>query len=130
MTKVCKTCNKEKELSEFYKNPVNAGGYDCHCKDCTYLENKKYSEIRKKWNKENKERVYKSVRSWQERNKEKISAEIKLNQAVLKGKIKKECCAKCGSATVHAHHPDYSKPLEVIWLCPKHHKQMHGYRSE
>jgi len=23
------------------------------------------------------------------------------------------------------HHPDYSKPLEVIWLCPPHHKMLH-----
>lgn len=35
-------------------------------------------------------------------------------------------CEVCGSVErVHAHHKDYSKPLEVTWLCPFHHKQAH-----
>ncbi len=24
-----------------------------------------------------------------------------------------------------AHHPDYGKPLNVIWLCRKHHAEIH-----
>ncbi len=39
------------------------------------------------------------------------------------GKIKKLPCRDCGSKNVHAHHPDISKPLEVIFLCPLHHRQ-------
>lgn len=30
-------------------------------------------------------------------------------------------CSKCGNPKSEAHHPDYSKPLEVIWLCRAHH---------
>ena len=30
-------------------------------------------------------------------------------------------CGKIGEA----HHPDYSKPLDVIWLCSEHHAQVH-----
>lgn len=30
-------------------------------------------------------------------------------------------CIKCGKKKVEAHHEDYSKPLEVLWLCKKHH---------
>lgn len=32
-------------------------------------------------------------------------------------------CGKVG----HSHHADYSKPLEVQWLCRKHHSQHHGF---
>lgn len=40
------------------------------------------------------------------------------------GKLKKEKCF-CGKAG-QPHHEDYSKPLDVIWLCPKHHTARHG----
>lgn len=26
----------------------------------------------------------------------------------------------------HGHHPDYDRPLDVVWLCPLHHKQAHA----
>ncbi len=31
-------------------------------------------------------------------------------------------CSDCGETKVEAHHEDYSKPLDVEWLCKKHHK--------
>jgi hypothetical protein len=31
----------------------------------------------------------------------------------------------CGTMEVESHHPDYSQPLKVIWLCCKHHRQLH-----
>jgi hypothetical protein len=36
----------------------------------------------------------------------------------------------CGSKKVHGHHEDYNKPLEVHWLCPKHHKARHKEMRE
>jgi len=44
---------------------------------------------------------------------------------VKKGVIKKESCDVCADSTVQAHHPDYSKPELVIWLCPTHHHDLH-----
>ena len=46
--------------------------------------------------------------------------------AVKRGKLKVGVCEVCGSTDVHGHHDDYSKPLEVRWLCPKHHRQWHA----
>ena len=47
-----------------------------------------------------------------------------------KGALKREPCVECG-APAEMHHPDYAKPLEVVWMCRPHHllfhaKQGHG----
>lgn len=41
------------------------------------------------------------------------------------GKIKKQPCAICGDSNSQKHHPDYNKPLEVIWLCRPCHLKTH-----
>ena len=38
---------------------------------------------------------------------------------------KKLPCIICGELNVEAHHAHYDLPLDVIWLCTKHHKQTH-----
>lgn len=39
------------------------------------------------------------------------------------GKLIEEPCRICGNIKAEAHHEDYSKPLDVVWLCNKHHKE-------
>lgn len=46
-------------------------------------------------------------------------------RAVRSGKIKRQPCSECGEPKAHGHHDDYSKPLEVRWLCRKHHVAHH-----
>lgn len=43
------------------------------------------------------------------------------------GNIKRQSCeyADCGETETEGHHYDYDEPLEVIWLCHKHHGQLH-----
>ena len=60
-----------------------------------------------------------------EKDKEKFFARRRLAYAVYSGKLKRLSCAKCGELKVQGHHPDYSKPLEVIWLCGVHHRELH-----
>lgn len=45
--------------------------------------------------------------------------------AVKTKKMKKLPCLKCGDPKSHAHHHDYTRPLDVIWLCAKHHGEEH-----
>jgi hypothetical protein len=40
-----------------------------------------------------------------------------------------EQCALCPAPGI-AHHEDYAKPLEVIWLCKSHHRQRHQSEDE
>src|SRR6185295_16839071 len=43
-----------------------------------------------------------------------------------RGKLLPQLCAKCGDPKAEKHHEDYSKPLEVIWLCRKCHLELHN----
>lgn len=55
---------------------------------------------------------------WRKTNPEKYVAQNKLNNALRDRKIQKKQCQVCGETEkVVAHHHDYSKPLDVIWLC-------------
>ena len=48
-------------------------------------------------------------------------------KAIKDGTLIPEPCAICGSKRSEAHHEDYTKPFEIVWLCPSHHMKLHGY---
>jgi hypothetical protein len=60
-----------------------------------------------------------------------ISARNKLWNEIWAGRIKRaDTCENCGKkpgdkSLIHAHHDDYSKPLDVRWLCASCHKRHH-----
>lgn len=49
-----------------------------------------------------------------------------LHVYIRRGKIKKLDCQVCGSPFVEGHHKDYSKPLNVTWLCKMCHRLYHS----
>ncbi len=51
----------------------------------------------------------------------------KLRMALRNGILTKKPCEKCGKINSQAQHHDYSKPLDVTWLCPYHHAQEHVF---
>jgi len=46
-----------------------------------------------------------------------------------RGKLTRKNCEVCDSKESEIHHPDYDKPLEVVWLCRKHHLETHSERN-
>ena len=55
-------------------------------------------------------------------------AQGKVNNAIKAGKIQRgNACVLCEKTddNIDGHHPDYRKPLFVIWLCHKCHMQHH-----
>lgn len=156
MKKVCFKCGNEKELSEFYKHKEMADGFLNKCKECTkndalkhrekniekiraYDRNrpnhKERVEANKKRLKENTElkaKYRKSQKKWDIENKIKKNAHTKVKRALLNGTlVRRYNCDICGDGSkLEAHHEDYSKPLEVIWLCVKCHKEKHKQKRE
>jgi len=60
----------------------------------------------------------------EEREKRK-NARSKLNHYLRDNHIKRPSCEKCGNNKAEAHHFNYNKPLDVIWLCFKCHREIH-----
>ena len=56
---------------------------------------------------------------------DRYSARHAVLSAVRDGRLKKLPCEVCGDPKVHGHHDDYSKPLDVRWLCATHHAEHH-----
>ena len=55
----------------------------------------------------------------------KFQARWKLKNAIRRGAIMPRPCYVCGNPKAHAHHHDYSKPLDVVWICSRHHFEEH-----
>jgi len=66
---------------------------------------------------------YQAKMRWRARNPEKAKAHDIFRAALRSGEIERGPCEICGNEKVHGHHDDYSKPLEVRWLCHLHHNQ-------
>lgn len=91
-------------------------------------------KISRKWRLDNKEkkkeydklyqRIYTQSFHADPIRKLKFYARRKLRYYVKKGVIKKLPC-ECGEKKVQAHHNDYNKPLEVVWLCITCHTKHH-----
>lgn len=58
---------------------------------------------------------------------EKIKARYLVAEALRKGLMERGACMICRKQNAQAHHPDYSKPLEVMWLCSLHHAWLHQH---
>jgi hypothetical protein len=67
----------------------------------------------------------KSTIKYRENNKHKRKAHQAVNNAVRDGRLIPLPCFVCG-LKAEAHHPDYDRPLDVVWLCPSHHRQAHA----
>lgn len=59
------------------------------------------------------------------KNSEAARAHALVAAAIRSGQLVPELCKICDDEKTVAHHEDYSKPLEVVWLCRKHHRARH-----
>jgi len=137
--KKCFKCGCEKEQTEFYKHPDMEDGYLGKCKDCTKkdVKNRYYSKIteikdyehHRSQTKQRKQKAIEYLRTKRAKYPEKYQAHNIVSNAVRDGRLEKQSCEICGCEQSQAHHEDYSRPLDVRWLCFKHHRKIHGQLS-
>jgi len=63
---------------------------------------------------------------WQAANPKARWAHMALASAIKRGLIERQPCEKCGAVPTDGHHPDYDRPLAVVWLCRRHHRARHA----
>ena len=147
--KRCRTCDELKSLDEFYRAPEMRDGRSNQCKACQseYYRNyaaanrSRIAELQADWYDRNSERVktrqrsyyadhrdtqLERIREWKQRNPNKTRAHSVVNNAVMRGKLQRQPCESCGDASTEAHHDDYSRPLDVRWLCRTCHARHHA----
>jgi hypothetical protein len=134
--KRCFKCGVEKPVDSFYRHSKMADGRLGKCKECTKVDvgtnyrahRMQYAEY-ERLRFQRPERRKKAVeyhRNSVTKNPEKAAARTAVGNAVRDGRLLKKPCQTCGNAKSEAHHPDYSMPLDVIWLCRMHHLEQHG----
>ena len=133
--KECFKCKSVKPLDEFYKHSRMADGHLNKCKDCTKNDASKhrsenlekiraYDRERSK-NPERKKAAAAISAAWRKEDKRRTRAHNAVTRAVRKGELIRQPCSRCGAVKSLAHHEDYDKPLDVVWLCQPCHKLRH-----
>jgi hypothetical protein len=113
-----------------------ADGHLNKCKDCAKSDatNNRNSNL-ERYREYDRKRGNRQPKGYQREYKNKFpnkyKAHVITGNAIRDKKLFQEPCEVCGSSkNVHAHHDDYSKPLNVRWLCAAHHRQWHIENGE
>jgi hypothetical protein len=143
--KVCNSCKVLKPASEFgiWTRPGGRKYLAPRCRECKnsyhrtperraaksdYLAQHRDRESRKR-----ADRIHQQNR--QQKYPEKTAAKLLVRRALEAGELSRpEACQRCGivpkplrdgRSAIQGHHPDYTKPLEVEWLCHRCHVAQH-----
>lgn len=131
----CRVCDEIKPCEDFYPRQVRKCGTVGECKDCTRARVKRRAQTNPMVQEYDRQRAKTPKRAalrakigkrWREENAVAYAAQTAVGNAIRDGRLKRDPCLFCGAGEVHAHHRDYTKPLEVIWLCPKCHHRLHA----
>lgn len=128
----CPKCGGEPHLT-----PSKIARRDYSCRACLRERNRRFksknhervSEYNKQWKAAHPDAVkrYQATRPsrWIEPDPVKVKARAMVATRLRSGKILRRPCERCASAKTQAHHDDYSRPLDIRWLCAKCHRAVH-----
>lgn len=124
--KKCPRCLRVLPVEQFGVNRRQPSGRQVYCLECWPIRVREmYVQRRRREGKELREEKAERLKKQRVLRR---SAREYLNLAVYFGHVKIQPCEACGAEEVQAHHDDYTRPLDVRWLCGKHHAAVHGGR--
>ena len=132
----CRVCDETKPLSEFYKQDQ---WWHRRCKSCHNAAGTarrranpdQTRETYRRWREKNRDRGRAKSKRYRDTHKEQIrlkrpsysstqkTAWATIQTAIRRGDLKRpDTCEVCGrQGAIDAHHPDYTEPLDIRWLC-------------
>jgi hypothetical protein len=139
MSKKCIICGIEKEIDCFSKHRGMKDGHLNKCKSCacdyshkwyrSTIEDRVAFEKNRSQTIEFKKRHINATRKLRAVGDLRLIARNAVSNAVRDGKLIKQPCKRCGNIKTQAHHDDYTKPLDVEWLCRDCHMEEHGKKT-
>lgn len=154
-SKKCAECLKIKPRKEFSLRRAAKDGLQRKCKGCAAIYIKKYTQRtgkkadaverqrryrgteigrikRAEWRKAHSGEYYKRYKGsplWaaamERRRAKRRQLHLPKIYSQVQRNLEKMPCEKCGAFPAEAHHEDYSRPLDVTWLCKSHHSRRH-----
>ncbi len=142
--KRCSKCGLTKAVSDFSRCSAHKDGLQYYCKACQarYDRSPANRAAHAQYDRSpagsarslrssaryNRSAAGRAVQARRDRQRrywfpEKIKAHSAVQHALETGRLVRQPCEVCGAKRVQAHHDDYSKLLEVNWLCLKDHRQ-------
>jgi hypothetical protein len=151
--KTCFKCGSSKDEDEFYRHPQMSDGRLGKCKECCKSDVKSNRQSKVEYYREfdvkrnalphrvearnsyhktpegHVKHVGTAIR-WKKKNPFKVAIHRLVERAVRGGRLTKKPCERCGAVRSQAHHESYDRPLDVTWLCAKHHYERHKEMRE
>ena len=139
-SKICFKCKSHLPLSEFYKHSAMGDGHLGKCKTCTKkdvaMHRETHADSIREYEKNRaklphrKKLALEIGRRWRQEDARRDRCHNAAIRAVKSGKLKRLPCMICSEEKTHAHHEDYDKPLDIMWLCVVCHRKYHAARRK
>lgn len=142
--KKCAKCKEVKPFVGFYSAKTYRDGHSSYCRECIKVSSKISSNTpegrskkracdkayRRRRRSANPEEHLAEILRYNRRFPERVRAVNAVNNALRYGRLMRKVCMICSNEPAQGHHPDYLKPLDVLWLCASCHKLHHMGKVE
>lgn len=142
-------CGENLPLSAFYKRKHSVDGCRNACKDCfgkqvsgnrkaRLAQYKNYEQGRRRrperiaadkarrTQPQRLELQRRAQRRYYAKHRDRQRARGMVCGAIRRGQMSRQACFFCNAANAEAHHFDYSRPFDILWVCAFHHRELEG----
>lgn len=120
----CNPCDTDKPLEEFVRCRTKPLGHHYLCLACNRMKVRRVNKGKKRFRRAYPVTNKLATARYKLRYPLKQEAHRQATRALKRGELLASPCERCGQKA-QMHHDDYAKPLDVRWLCRKHHHEHH-----